>query len=178
MRLFIGVELPDEVRAACAAWMDQARPWVDARFALPENLHITLAFLGETDPARPEALSALMKEMCARFAPPMLRVGAADVFPKRGGGILHLRVETADTLAAMHDALCAALRARDFPCDPGPFSPHVTLARKVKSLRLPSIPTPEAAFVPERLTLFESARDSEGVLRYTPVLRCGWQNEI
>lgn len=50
MRCFVGIQLPDEVRAALADACDEVRvadpDWDSEKWVPAENLHITLAFLG------------------------------------------------------------------------------------------------------------------------------------
>ena len=174
MRVFIGVELPEAVREACAALAQACRPKVDGRWALPGNYQITLSFIGEVEPAQLEALQAILQSAAVRFSPPRLGLAAPGVFIKRGGGILYCGVRSDTPLEPLHDALCSALRGRGLVCDPGPFAPHITLARRAR-VTDGTLPLPrQAEFVPAHMTLFESARDAQGVLRYVPRLRCAW----
>ena len=56
MRLFCAIPFPPDVRAALAAYQRQLREAGAAgNFTRPENLHLTLAFLGETGAVRPAA---------------------------------------------------------------------------------------------------------------------------
>lgn len=174
MRVFIGVELPEHVREACALLAHDCQSCAQGKWTLRENWHITLAFIGETETARLDELARIMTDAAARFAPPRLSLDAPGVFEKRGGGILYAGVRSDAPLEPLHDALCGALREQGFPCDPGPFRAHVTLARKARR-NGGALPAPQpAAFRPAYLTLFESARDAQGILRYTPVRRCAW----
>lgn len=174
MRVFVGVELPSCVRDACATLMHECQACADGRWALTENLHVTLAFVGSIDPAQIPTVETAMRTIAARFEPPRLSLAAPGTFEKRGGAILYCGIDASPALAPVHDALCGALKAQGLPCDPGPFRAHITLARKARlDSALPQAPA--ADFVPDYLTLFESARDRQDVLRYTPLLRCAWK---
>ena len=61
MRLFFGLTLPPEVRKATAQYARLAAQTLPGRYALPENHHITLAFLGEVEPA--DFMRVLGKEL-------------------------------------------------------------------------------------------------------------------
>ena len=63
-RLFIGIELNDQSRAACTAVADRLRAsGVNGRFEVPEKLHVTLAFLGDVAPAQANDVERVMHEV-------------------------------------------------------------------------------------------------------------------
>ncbi|MGH9524260.1 MAG: 2'-5' RNA ligase family protein, partial [Terriglobales bacterium] len=48
MRVFVGLDIPDDIRAAIARYMDGLRNFApDVRWVKPETFHITLKFIGE-----------------------------------------------------------------------------------------------------------------------------------
>ena len=176
MRVFVGIELPPRVRETCVTLMQTCQACVDGRWALAENLHVTLAFVGQIDPAQIPSVEMAMRAVAARFEPPRLSLAAPGTFEKRGGAILYCGVDASPALEPVHNALCDALQAQGLPCDPGPFRAHITLARKARVYGV--LPQSSAAdFAPDYLTLFESARDRQDVLRYTPRLRCAWKTQ-
>lgn len=176
MRVFIGVELSHDMRGACAQMMRALSQRAQGRWTLEENLHMTLAFIGQIDPAQLGVIEQILREAAAQFAPMRLSLSGAGVFEKKGGAILHARIDCEGDAAALHDFLIGALRRAGLPADPGPFAPHVTLARKAQIAGDIGGAFSQAAFTPAYLTLFESARDAQGVLRYTPLKRCAWRN--
>lgn len=177
MRVFIGIELPQHIREACVAMMRGLESCVQGRWALESNLHLTLAFIGEAEPAQTNAIAAVMHAASQRFSPPRIALAGAGVFEKKRGSILYARAACEPDLSLMHDFLISALRDAGLPVDPGPFAAHITLARKAEVKGdVTNLPAQEAAFVPAHLTLFESARDAHNVLRYTPIIRCLWEN--
>jgi 2'-5' RNA ligase len=69
MRLFIGIDLPPEIRLAVASASETCRrdiqrvtPRAIVRWVRPENLHITLWFLGEVADAAATELIAVLNE--------------------------------------------------------------------------------------------------------------------
>lgn len=168
MRLFFGLSLPDDVRAVTRACAESAALSFPGRYALAENHHVTLAFLGEVPPERlPDARDVLAR-CAAAFPAPTLTLQGFDCFGRRTNGILILRVRSEPPLWPLHDRLVRALAEADLPADPGPFSPHITLARHAA---LPdALPAcPPASFTAASSHVFLSARDTAGVLRYTPL---------
>ena len=168
MRLFFGLSLPPSAREATADYARRAAQAVPGRYALPDNHHITLAFLGEVPPERlPDARDVLAR-CAAAFPAPVLTLCGFDHFGRRENAILILRVHSEPPLGPLHDRLVRALAQADLPADPGPFSPHITLARHAA---LPdALPAcPPVSFTATQAHVFLSARDTAGVLRYTPL---------
>ena len=67
MRLFLAIQLSPAVREALLTAQDALRRQGRGSFPPPENLHLTLAFLGEAeDPAR--ARAALSEVSCRPFS--------------------------------------------------------------------------------------------------------------
>lgn len=175
MRLFIGLSLPHDTRCAAADLAARAGALIPGRYALAENYHITLAFLGDAPPGDVPRIGEVLVRCAAAAPAPLLSPGQCDVFGRMENGILVLRMHSTPPLGPLHDALCAALRAQGLPASDGPFSPHVTLARHAAASpdALHAL-SPAAAQVPafraDCASLYLSARDESGVLRYTPLL--------
>lgn len=175
MRLFIGLSLPHDARQAVACLAARAAERIPGRYTLAENYHITLAFLGETPPGDVPRIAAVLAR-CLSCAPaPLLSPGRLGVFGRMENGILVLHMGSQPALEPLHEALCAALRSEGLPASDGPFTPHITLARHARASQdaLQALAA-QAAGIPcfraGCASLFLSARDDCGVLRYTPML--------
>lgn len=171
MRLFIAIPLSDDARDNSAALAAGAKRVIPGRYTLPSNYHMTLCFLGEVEEKRLEEAKAALRDFAARFPAPRIALGDLSYFSRPGNAILIRRAQSDSDLTAMHDALCALLDARGLPYTPGPFSPHVTLARHadVTCAPLDALRAPQASFMAGAAALYLSARDEENVLRYTPL---------
>lgn len=168
MRLFFGLSLPDEVRAVTRACAEEAAKRVPGRYALPENHHITLAFLGDVPPERLGNARDVLARCAAAFPAPTLSLDGFDCFGRRTNGTLILRVTSRPLLLPLHGQLVRALSEAGLPADPGPFAPHITLARHaVMADAMPACPS--VSFSCAQAHVFLSARDEAGVLRYTPL---------
>ena len=169
MRLFIGLELSDEVRASLAEASEVWKTTARAHFHEPDRYHMTLAFLGDVDRERVPLLENTMRRVDWR--PFAIESGAPGSF---ASGALYYGVrEPCPGLYAAYRAVADALRADGWPYDDKPFRPHITVARQAKACGAPPLLTPWRQEV-RYLTLFESARRDtpEGSrLFYTPIFR-------
>lgn len=168
MRLFFGLSLPDSVRAVTRAYAETAAQTIPGRYLPAENHHITLAFLGDVPPERLSDARDVLARCIAAFPAPHITSHQPDFFGKQQNGILVLRVCSHPALEPLHAHLAASLLAAGLPADPGPFSPHITLARHAQIPAHLPICSP-FSFSAAQAHVFLSARDSAHVLRYTPL---------
>jgi RNA 2',3'-cyclic 3'-phosphodiesterase len=126
-RLFVALRPPPDVRDALSSLMAGIE---GARWQTDNQLHLTLAFIGETDR---HGLQAATDALAAVIAPSLdLRLGLAGTFDTtRPGrtGTLWIGVEPAEPLAALSRSIRTALRRAGLTPDPRKFAPHITLAR-------------------------------------------------
>lgn len=133
-RLFIAVPVPPAALEACRALLDEVRRGPagrGARWVRTENLHLTVRFLGATDPARVPIVGDAVHAAAAGRAAFRVRLAGAGGFPSLGRpralwlGI----VEGAPELAAINAALDGPLAALGWEPESRPFRPHLTVAR-------------------------------------------------
>lgn len=173
-RLFIAVPFPWRVQAALEENTALLRrSCVKGSFTRRENLHLTLAFLGETAPERLEELRAVL-DGCAG-APLALSFGPLGRFKRPEGDILWRQVNAEEGLFRLQAALSAALTARGFPLEDRPFRPHLTLARRARlapgeSLEALSRQLPPLSFRAEQICLLRSELGG-GAPVYMPLYR-------
>lgn len=157
MRLFFALAPPAAARAALGAWQRAAgRPgW---RWAEPEGLHLTLAFLGEVSGGDRDRLEALGAEVAARHRPFELASAELGQFPQAGAArILWLGVGPSVPLDALAADLRETLGQAGVAFDPKPFAPHLTLARRAGGAALvPPGPPPAFRWPVETLGLLRS----------------------
>jgi 2'-5' RNA ligase len=122
-RLFVAVDLPDEVKADLVRL--QPRSDRGIRLASPEQMHLTLHFLGESE--LEPTTAALSGVVAPAFATALKGVGRFGS-PRRGF-ILWAGVRPCAELVALHVAVAQALAPTGYQPEPRPFSPHITLAR-------------------------------------------------
>jgi 2'-5' RNA ligase len=171
MRLFLAVELGETVRRAAVRVAEAAARELlrDATrrgvaWVAPQNLHVTVKFLGEVDAARSRDVT---NRLASGLATPVfdLSLGGLGVFPPTGPPrtIWVGFGRGAPGLVALQAEVEARLDGLGFPAEHRPFHAHLTLAR-VKEWLDPRVReslgrvgggAPASCQV-DRLTLFES----------------------
>lgn len=131
MRSFVAVTIDTAVKLLLASWVKEARrAFPNYRFGAPENLHVTLQFLGDVDRDREPALTAALCSAVEDVPAFRMSLGRAGSFPERGAPrILHVVVDQGrEDLLRLADRVRAALSAEGFDPDKA-FVPHITLGR-------------------------------------------------
>ncbi len=132
VRTFIALELPSEaIRLASDLQERLAREGLKLRWVRPNNIHLTIRFLGEIAPERAEAVAAVLPEIAQGVAPLDLSLQGMGVFPGiRRPNVLWLGLGgQIDRLSQMHARLEDRLEALGMPRESRPFRAHLTLAR-------------------------------------------------
>ena len=161
MRLFVAILLSEEMKKALVACMhDLKKQGVEGTYVPAQNLHLTLAFIGEYDhPAR-------VKEVLERVPMPPLRLSLSD--PGNFGSLLWAGVKGNQKLKTYVKDLRAALKAAEIPFADDAFVPHITLVRKA-SCRKPYQPhLPKAEMTAKGAVLMRSEQ-KEGKRVYREV---------
>ena len=129
MRLFIALDIPVEVRARLAEYMERARLLAPkARWARVEGLHVTLKFIGHVDDAAVGKIKAALAPIKA--VPFEVKFTGLGFFPNANAARLFWAgVDGGDNLPHLASTIDSALEKLGFPCETGPYHPHLTLAR-------------------------------------------------
>jgi RNA 2',3'-cyclic 3'-phosphodiesterase len=145
MRLFIAIELPEEIKRGMAAIQEQLRKsGADAGWTRLEGIHLTLKFLGEVAEAKVPEIKVAMTEAVQGAAGFRLEVAGAGAFPNnKNPRVLWLGVRgDTERLALLQSSVEGAMVKAGFDPEDRAFSPHLTLAR-IKYLR-PRFSWPQA----------------------------------
>jgi 2'-5' RNA ligase len=172
MRLFIAINFTDQIKKKLLAAQNMLRDSaLRGNFSVYDQLHLTLVFLGETDPG----LVGLLREILNRIDIPSfpLIIRGTGKFKRDGGDIWWAGIEKNETLETIQLRLVEQLRSAGFPLEQRRYSAHVTLARDVRlrpdidAARFLLQPEPITAEV-SKISLMKSERIS-GRLRYTEI---------
>lgn len=126
MRLFVALPQSDAVLGELAAIVARLRRKDDGlRWMQPESWHITLQFLGNTDPEQYECLLARLGEVRSRPVP--VRLDELSFFPRVG--VFFAGVRIAPELELLANRITAATNSCGFVAETRAFHPHITLAR-------------------------------------------------
>ncbi len=137
MRLFLALTPPPELRTRFGELADLAQARCGGRRMPDNNLHLTLAFLGEVSPTRREALVNWVEQLavppgcwtldswgCFRV-PRIVWIGGTPPDP---------------ALQRLHGRLWQALATLGFEGEPSRYVPHLTLLRRAERLETQELP--------------------------------------
>ena len=131
-RLFFAIWPPPDAARALAQWADEVQELSSGRRTPVGNIHLTLAFLGQSEPERAIAAARRVKGMrhalpieTAKYVNHMVWVGPREM---------------PAALAALHASLVMELFREEFILERRPFAAHVTLIRKARGSVLPAVP--------------------------------------
>jgi RNA 2',3'-cyclic 3'-phosphodiesterase len=135
VRLFVALEIPAAVRDNLAALLKDFRALSGQladkrpRWVRPENLHVTLKFIGEAVPEKLDGIhAALAKIRSAR--PVELQFHGLGFFPNAAHPrVFWAGVHASPNLPALAADVDAALETQGFAREGRAFTPHLTLAR-------------------------------------------------
>jgi RNA 2',3'-cyclic 3'-phosphodiesterase len=189
-RLFVAVPLPPTALASVAKLVagirlapepgpGERRDPLDVRWVRMDGLHLTLRFLGPTDPQRLPAARAAVVASAAGVDPFEVGLAGAGAFPNPvRPRVLWLGLgRGVDALQALTVRLSTALAERGWPHDDRPVRPHLTLARSdgvasgslVAGRLLAASADLDLRWTADRVVLFES-QTGGGPARYLPLL--------
>jgi 2'-5' RNA ligase len=134
-RTFIAVELAKPIREKIVDLQEElGRTGVEVKWTEPENLHVTLIFLGEVPDTELHAICRLVSDGVAGTGPFSLSVQAVGCFPHvRRPRVVWVGVGAGtQELVKIHDDLEAPLFDLGYRTEDRKYTPHITLGR-VKS---------------------------------------------
>ncbi len=179
-RLFVALPVPQEAASAImGALAAYRREYPDARWLRPDQLHVTVRFLGGTDPGATPVIAHAMTAVAREARPFELATGpgAGDDHRGRGGGVAWLTLLEGRGLVR---DLCAGLdpllplEALASPALRPPPQAHLTIARKASSgligaLRDERLGPTRIAWTAQRMVLFRSFTGTPAGSTYEPL---------
>jgi len=193
MRAFLAIPLPPEIRQALAALQAQlADSRADVKWVEPENLHVTVKFLGEIDDETRRAVESAAGRVASAEPAFALAFGAVGAFPSMSAPrvVWVGLAEGAQAVARIAAGLERAGRAIGWRQEERPFSPHLTIGRVRSPRRRQQLtqalqraacphttPSGVGAWIPPApwgvtgVTLYQSELSSRGP-RYTVLAEC------
>lgn len=137
LRTFIAVDLGKTIRDRIITLQETlARTGTEIKWVEPENLHVTLLFLGEVDPRQVINVCRMVQDCASKQPAFPLSVETVGCFPnERRPRVVWVGVgEGAQELCALHDALEGPLQELGYRREERRYTPHITMGR-VKSDR-------------------------------------------
>lgn len=170
MRLFAALPLPSGLADALAPLLAELRTtdW-PVRWVADENLHLTLKFFGEVEPAREPAVAEALRGAVQGTGPIDLMLAEPGVLPPRGRArVVVVDLEAPPALELLQHRIERAAEPLGFSAEGRPFRPHLTLGRVRREARLPAGAAGrfrhrlELPWLADRVVLYESAPSPAG----------------
>jgi RNA 2',3'-cyclic 3'-phosphodiesterase len=129
MRLFIAIDIPDEVRQRIARFMEGVRGFApEAKWVSPESFHITLKFIGEKAPEDAERTKQVLRNIQA--GPLDISFRGYGFFPTMNKArVFWTGIEADERLPQLASAVDEATATLGISREKAAFTPHLTLAR-------------------------------------------------
>ncbi len=166
MRLFIAVNFSEDFKNSLLRYQSElqkyAAPHEQVNWTTPQNLHLTLAFIGEYP--EPKNVRAALDKIT--FAPFSIQLGRCGNF----GSLWWVGLDNGDKAVALSNQIRSELQAAQIPYDKKPLKPHVTLAREFYPAAPPHIRPIKAETLVQRVSLMRSER-IRGKITYTEIGR-------
>ncbi len=177
MRLFIAVELPQDVCAVLSHGLGALRrDQPPARWVRPEGMHLTVKFLGERASELVDALDRAVPAALSELSPVTVRLGGGGFFPQERRPRVAWVGGSAPGLDSWARAVEDSAAGLGVEREARPFSLHLTLARLERPWGVQAVEHflvevgkwrfPE--FVARELVLFQSELTPAGAV-YTPL---------
>lgn len=165
MRLFIALEISGALKNEILKLQENLKKHKRANYTREENLHITLAFLGETPMEKFADVCAAMNEAAAEIKSFQAKKVGLGSFNLKDNQILYCGIQS-DGLNILAQNLRKNLKNRGVNFDGKKFLPHITIARKIDLRGIDfGVFNKETSFLCDKIILFESKREN-GKLKY------------
>ncbi|MCF8069161.1 MAG: RNA 2',3'-cyclic phosphodiesterase [Desulfobacterales bacterium] len=179
IRTFIAIEISEQARTTvCGIQNDLKSRGFKAKWIQPENIHLTLKFLGDISPEKVEDITAAMISAAETYLPVQLFVKGVGVFPnvKRPRIIWSGVTGDLDSLTGLQKSLDKKFETLGFASEKRPFKGHLTIARTKHQLDSKKMVDAIEAFrgkssepfLADRIILFQSELNNTGAV-YTPL---------
>lgn len=166
IRTFIAIDVPEAVRETSVSLQTlvKAKPKV-VKWVRPENIHLTLRFIGPTAPGEVEKINTLLGGVAGEYNDLSLTISGTGCFPKKARPrVLWLGVEgDVPELKSIVSRMGEGMEKLGYPLEERNYSPHITVGR----IRYPQKATPDVtdflavdyeaiSFAATRINLYQS----------------------
>ena len=162
MRLFIAIQLSDEMKSSVIGLMHELKKaGIKGSYVPAQNLHLTLAFIGEV--SDPDMIEEAMRTV--KVKPFRLSLSEMGSF----GDLLWVGLRGNQGLSLLVKAIREALDAAGTDYDRKSFTPHITIIRKAsKSTQWQKLQVPRSEMMVKKVSLMRSEQ-RDGKRIYTEI---------
>ncbi|MDD5348166.1 MAG: RNA 2',3'-cyclic phosphodiesterase [Candidatus Omnitrophica bacterium] len=176
MRAFIAIALPPEIKRYLAKVQEKlAAGNADVKWVEPDNIHLTLKFLGEIDEPAREKIRSTISDIARSVAPFSVRLASCGAFPRiESARVIWMGVGQGEReLQSIAGLIEERMSQLGIAREDRPFSSHITLGRTRSGKNLKGLaallkdlcerqPDKIYEFQADRITLFKSTLTPRG----------------
>jgi RNA 2',3'-cyclic 3'-phosphodiesterase len=131
LRCFIAVDIPVQIKSDMGDLIAVFKKYnADVKWAVHENLHLTLKFLGKTSEDLLPKIAELLSEVVLSYKPFCIKIYGAGVFPHRKyPRVIWVGIEDSGLLKKLQEDVENAMTSMGFKKEEREFRPHLTLGR-------------------------------------------------
>jgi 2'-5' RNA ligase len=133
LRLFIAISLPVEIQCSLNQVSSDLRfrlKNAPVRWVRPDNIHLTLKFLGDVHQANLDAIQQALEVEAQKARTFEITIGGLGVFPNQyNPRVIVIKVQVPPGLIALQRGIESQTDRLGYPHENRPFSPHLTLGR-------------------------------------------------
>jgi len=176
MRTFIAIDMPAEIRKELVKIQEKLKEKIGkiarAKFVAPENLHLTLKFLGELSDFKVNKIKETLRQV--KFKAFKVKLNSLGVFTEKFIRVVWINLEPAKPIMELHEKIDSLFEKKDKN-----FETHVTLARikfvsdrkefisKLKEIKVEPLEFEINSFALKKSTLTEKGPIYETIREFT-----------
>ena len=137
MRAFIAIGLPQEIKDFLSQLQEELKATgADVKWVKPDNIHLTLKFLGEIDDKKLEKIIEIIDEAAKEKDKFQVRISSLGAFPKIDfPRVIWVGIDTPDKdIKQIAESLEEKIAKIGIPKEDRPFSSHITIGRTKSTL--------------------------------------------
>jgi len=132
IRSFIAIPLPEQTQQKIGEIIEQFEKGIHAqvRWVQPQNIHLTLKFLGDVSPSNLQYLKNILQAQADELQPFTFTIGGLGAFPDtRHPRVIWIGVKAPDVLYHLQSHIETETHKLGYASELRKFSPHLTLGR-------------------------------------------------
>lgn len=132
LRAFIAVEIPSELQQKIQKETANFRKQISSlvRWVPPQNMHLTLKFLGDVSPNSVEFLIQMLRNEAEHIQGFDIHLAGLGVFPNlKRPRVIYIGIQAPAALDALARGIESASRRLGYEAEERPFYAHLTLGR-------------------------------------------------
>ncbi len=136
LRCFIAIDVPETIKKSIADMtFSLKQTGADVKWVAPENTHITLQFMGDTQESLIPAIKGDLDKILAHYTPFYIKITEISCFPSgKRPRVIWIEMEESQTLINLKKDIEDEMAKFGYQKEDRIFTPHITIGR-IKSYK-------------------------------------------